>query len=107
MSTTTINKHQMRRIFGYLDAAAAALAPTLNGYESSAAWNLRIARGLLYQAAIGEVAFAREHGITALAAFQTRLVDPDLNRPINTASETAEATGNPPVDDDRMIEATP
>lgn len=53
----TISQHQMATILEYLDAASAALPPSpLPGLESSAAWNIRMARRWLYRAALAEVA---------------------------------------------------
>lgn len=107
----TINKHTMRAILGYLDAASAEM-PANHGYESGAAWNIRRARECLYQAVIvdvevqpAEIAFAREHGIIALAAAQDALVDRDLARWTSTVRATAEATGNPPVNDNDALSA--
>ena len=52
----TLSKHEMISILSYLDDAAAALpASTVPGLETTAAWNLRIARRRLYEAAVGEV----------------------------------------------------
>lgn len=105
----TINKHTMRAILGYLDAATAEM-PANQGYESAAAWNIRRARECLYEAAIvdvevEEVAFARDFGIIALAAKQDALVDRDLARWTSTVRATAEASGNPPVNDNDELSA--
>ncbi len=75
---TTIDKHEMRSILGYLDQAMVAIAirdaSESHPIESNAAWNLRMARTRFLDAAIGPVGveiahaeFARTHGIFALA----------------------------------------
>jgi hypothetical protein len=51
----TINQFQVASILEYLDAAVAALPPS-PALESTAAWNIRMARKRLYAVALADVA---------------------------------------------------
>jgi hypothetical protein len=53
----TVSQSQIATILEYLDAASVALPPSpVPGIESTAAWNIRMARRWLYRAALGEIA---------------------------------------------------
>ena len=54
----TLNRYQLASILKYLDDAAATLPPSdlPRGMESTAAWSIRMAKELIYEVALSDVA---------------------------------------------------